>query len=260
MNPDKKRSIRRLLRIVWITFGVSFLVWQFQSFRSQGYERNLEESDSQISISDEAKGITVVPKRDSIKNAVLFFPGGGVDPLAYLPLNRKLAENDILSIIVKLPYRFAPFESHKETAVENAIQMQSNYPEIENWIVCGHSKGGEMAAMLVQKYPERVNGLVLLGTSHPKRFSLSRVKISVKKIYATNDGVAPVQKIKATASNLPTHTQWIEIKGGNHSQFGYYGFQLGDDEATISREEQQRIVFEEILKAIIESHPRDSAE
>jgi hypothetical protein len=103
MNPDKKRSIRRLLRIVWITFGVSFLVWQFQSFRSQGYERNLEESDSQISISDEAKGITVVPKRDSIKNAVLFFPGGGVDPLAYLPLNRKLAENDILSIIVKLP-------------------------------------------------------------------------------------------------------------------------------------------------------------
>ena len=37
--------------------------------------------------------------------------------------------NDILSIIVNLPYRFATFESYKEMAVENAIPIKSNYPE-----------------------------------------------------------------------------------------------------------------------------------
>jgi hypothetical protein len=31
-----------------------------------------------------------------------------------------------------------------------------------------------------------------------------------------------------------------EIAGANHAQFGYYGMQLGDSSATISREEQQR--------------------
>ena len=61
--------------------------------------------------------------------------------------------------------------------------------------------------------------------------------IPVKKIYATNDGVAPLRKIKAATTNLRDHTHWFEIKGGNHS----CGFQLGDDEATISREEQQEI-------------------
>ncbi|MCI0615246.1 alpha/beta hydrolase [bacterium] len=253
MNFNQWRSIRKILRIVWITLGISFLVWQFYSFTSQGFDSSLEESDSQVTITDEAKWITFVPNSDSIKSAILFFPGGGVDPFAYLPLNRKLAENGILAIIVKLPYRFAPFESHKEAAVENAIRIQSKYPAIENWIVCGHSKGGEMAAMFAQKYPEKINGLVLLGTSHPKRFSLSGITIPVKKIYATKDGVASLQQIKDTASNLPERTQWIEIKGGNHAQFGYYGSQLGDDEAMISREGQQRIVLEEILKTIVES-------
>ncbi len=96
MSSNKKRSLRRLLRIVWITLGVSFLVWQFYTFTSQGFDRRLEESDSQVAITDEGKWVTFAPKKDSIKNAVLFFPGGGVDPFAYLPLNRKLAENEII--------------------------------------------------------------------------------------------------------------------------------------------------------------------
>jgi hypothetical protein len=32
---------------------------------------------------------------------------------------------------------------------------------------------------------------------------------------------------------------WVEIVGGNHAQFGWYGDQQGDNPATISREEQQ---------------------
>jgi hypothetical protein len=39
-------------------------------------------------------------------------------------------------------------------------------------------------------------------------------------------------------------TKWIEIVGGNHAQFGWYGPQPGDNPADISREEQQRQVVE----------------
>ena len=38
--------------------------------------------------------------------------------------------------------------------------------------------------------------------------------------------------------NLPADTEWITIEGGNHAQFGDYGVQDGDGEATISAEMQ----------------------
>ena len=38
----------------------------------------------------------------------------------------------------------------------------------------------------------------------------------------------------------------VAIDGGNHAQFGHYGKQKGDPDATISREEQQRIAVDAI--------------
>jgi hypothetical protein len=40
------------------------------------------------------------------------------------------------------------------------------------------------------------------------------------------------------------------IDGGNHSQFGYYGFQLGDHRATVSRAEQQAQTIRALLHAM----------
>jgi hypothetical protein len=49
---------------------------------------------------------------------------------------------------------------------------------------------------------------------------------------------------------LPAHTRWVEIKGGNHSQFGHYGHQLFDGKAAISRVEQQKVARSALLDAI----------
>jgi hypothetical protein len=49
---------------------------------------------------------------------------------------------------------------------------------------------------------------------------------------------------------LPASAKWVEIKGGNHSQFGHYGHQLFDGKATISREAQQAITREILLEAL----------
>ncbi|MDQ3006047.1 MAG: alpha/beta hydrolase [Chloroflexota bacterium] len=70
------------------------------------------------------------------------------------------------------------------------------------------------------------------------------------KVYATNDGLASVDEVEANAQYLPDDTTWILIEGGNHSQFGYYGSQLGDNAATISRERQQELTVEAILAAL----------
>ena len=42
--------------------------------------------------------------------------------------------------------------------------------------------------------------------------------------------------------------RWVEIGGGNHAQYGWYGEQLGDGLATISRPQQQ----EQIVAATAE--------
>ena len=68
------------------------------------------------------------------------------------------------------------------------------------------------------------------------------------KIYGSKDGVADEKSIIDNKPKLPATVKFVKIDGANHAQFGYYGFQLGDNTATISREQQQA----ETLKNIIE--------
>ena len=51
-------------------------------------------------------------------------------------------------------------------------------------------------------------------------------------------------------SNFPTNYKEVIIEGGNHSNFGDYGHQRGDGEATISNEEQINITKQEIMDFI----------
>ncbi|NIR65202.1 MAG: alpha/beta hydrolase, partial [candidate division Zixibacteria bacterium] len=56
------------------------------------------------------------------------------------------------------------------------------------------------------------------------------------------DGLATQEDIAAAKNLLPADTTWIEIAGGNHARFGYYGPQNGDNSASISQEEQQETI------------------
>lgn len=98
-------------------------------------------------------------------------------------------------------------------------------------------------------------GLVLIGTSHPRDFDLSATTVPVLKVLGTRDGVAALEKSERNRSKLPASARWILIEGGNHSQFGYYGFQPEDRWASISRAEQQRQTVAAVLDAL-ESAPR----
>ena len=53
-------------------------------------------------------------------------------------------------------------------------------------------------------------------------------------IYGENDGVIDFENLEASKEKLPEDTKFLEIKGGNHGLVGDYGFQDGDNEATIT--------------------------
>ena len=85
-------------------------------------------------------------------------------------------------------------------------------------------------------------------------FSLAGSRLAVTKLYGTADGVAPAKTVLANAALLPSSTHWVAIEGGNHHQFGYYGFQPGDRWASISRAQQQEQTLRALLDALQAVH------
>ena len=140
-------------------------------------------------------------------------------------------------------------ESGRQQAVGRARSVMENAPD-RSWVVAGHSLGGHLAARVVQADPVGADGLVLIGTTHPRDFSLADYAGPVVKIHGTRDRIAPLERSRQNAGNLPEAVEWVAIEGGNHSQFGYYGFQLGDGRARITREQQQDQVLGVLLDVL----------
>jgi hypothetical protein len=90
----------------------------------------------------------------------------------------------------------------------------------------------------------------LIATTHPRDIDLSKLDIPVMKISGSRDGVAGMEDILNNKSKLPPATNYVVIEGANHAQFGYYGFQLGDNKATIGRAKQQQVTLDTILAFI----------
>ncbi len=124
-------------------------------------------------------------------------------------------------------------------------------------MLAGHSRGAAIASRTILAHETTFTGAILIGTSHPKEAvnSLAHAQIPITKIYATEDGLASVAEVSANRIFLPEQTSYVEIVGGNHAQFGYYGTQLGDGSATISREQQQMETAIAVLGALNEISP-----
>lgn len=162
---------------------------------------------------------------------LIIYPGGRVDPRSYAPTARNISADGYYVAITLMALNFAIFSPNK------ADQIISENPGIANWVICGHSLGGVAAALYVKGNSEKIDGLVFWA-SYPS-VDLSESSIDVSSIYASNDGLTTVVDIENSKSKLPASTTYVEITGGNHAQFGYYGGQFGDGEATITREMQQ---------------------
>jgi predicted esterase len=245
-------NIHKIIRIIWITFGILFILWMLNSFRAQGFDRAVLESDEIVTVEDTNQFLHFQPNKNQQPIGFIFFPGGMVAPEAYAPMSRAISDRGFNVFIVKLPFGSAPLATQEASVMEQALHIMDANDMIQNWVVGGHSRGAAIASRFAYLHGESFEGLILIGTSHPKEeaFDLSNTTLAVTKIYATNDGLASVEEVEANAQYLPDNTTWVEIEGGNHSQFGYYGSQLGDHTATISREQQQELTVDAILSAL----------
>ncbi|MBI3711571.1 MAG: alpha/beta fold hydrolase [Burkholderiales bacterium] len=244
-------SFHRWIQFAFLIWAVVSTLWLANSMRTQGVDPALMQSASLVTVVDEGTTLAFFPGKQGGRVGLIFFCGSGVSAVAYAPLLRPIADAGYPVVVVKLPYRFAPLDAHKEEAIDRALKVIADHPGISRWVVSGHSLGGALAARMAKAHHGLIAGLVLVGTTHPKQDDLSFLQLPVTKIYAMNDGVAPVDKVLSNQDLLPKKTKWVEIVGGNHSQFGHYGHQLFDGDATISREAQQGVVRTELLDVLV---------
>lgn len=252
---SRRRRIWRVVRLVWITLGVLSPIVLWWGMNSSGVPEGTLVSSETVEIVRAQDTIDFRPRPDDRTRAgLLFFPGALVDPEAYAPMARRLAEAGHRAVIVRLPFRMAPTPGYEEMAFETVRQTMA--ATTRPWAVGGHSRGGMLATKFAAAFPESADGLVLVGTTHPRELDLSGLTVPVAKIYGSRDGVATPEDVRAYASKLPAHTVFVEIAGGNHRQFGYYRYQLMDGRGRIDREEQQRQMLEAILALLGRIQPR----
>lgn len=185
-----------------------------------------------VTVNDSTTRIRLQPAGEAETTGVVFYPGALVDPRAYVPNLLPLAEAGFPVVILKLPLDLAILDPGGAQAVMDAD------PEVERWVVAGHSLGGVMAASVAGRDDDRIQGLLLWG-SFPNSSIADRTGLAVTSIYGSEDGLTTPADIDRTRDRLPPDTVFVEVVGGNHAFFGDYGEQSGDGVATITREEAQ---------------------
>ena len=227
-----------------------FVIWASNPLGPAAEAQQATQSDSQVTV-ENGRWLVFQPTSSEPQSGLIYYPGGRVDYRSYAPYARALAEAGYLVVVPPMPLNLAVF------APDVAAEIMAAYPEIEHWVLAGHSLGGVMAARYAYEHPDQVDGLVLLAAYPADNNDLSESRLPVVSLYGTNDGLADPAKIEASRTLLPTSTRFIPIPGGNHSQLGWYGLQPGDNPASISHQAQQDLVVDSIVELLRQIEGRE---
>lgn len=173
------------------------------------------------------------PKDKSNGKGIVIYPGALVEPLSYAYIANELSKEGYLVAIPEVNLNLSITENNK------ASEFIQNNTDITDWYVAGHSMGGVSATYYAEDNQDDINGIILLGSYPAKSTDLSDNNQTVLSIYAENDGLTTIDDVEESKKNLPQDAIFVEIKGGNHAQFGMYGEQKGDNKAEISAKDQQ---------------------
>ena len=218
------------------------------SYSAQDAAENALISDENVTIEID-DWISFYPAESSTELGFIFYPGGKVEAESYAPVLRRIAEQGIQAHIAILPLDLALLDQDAAAEI-----MEAEDPEL--WILGGHSLGGVGAANLASK-DANVVGLSLWASYPASSVDLSGWEYPVQSITGSNDAILNLENYEEAKERLPSSTDWIDIDGGNHSQFGDYGFQDGDGEAAITPEEQWTIIAQETSTMIFSIYPEE---
>lgn len=211
-----------------------------------------------LTIEETPNYISLTPTNNSVQpTGIAFYPGGLVDPHAYIEIFKDLVVSDNRQVVIlKVAANLAIMNNNK------AHRYLDHFEEVQDWVLGGHSLGGSVACMDAASNPEAYKGMFVLDA-----YSVSDLSDWTSPVIIITASFDPVEDVKylENESNLPPRldiaslneiplngtsgqTLYYDIAGGNHAQFGNYGIQKGDNVATITADDQQSIV-RDLLRA-----------
>ncbi|MGK2960964.1 MAG: alpha/beta fold hydrolase [Gemmatimonadaceae bacterium] len=240
-----------IIRRVWVTVGLTataiFVAWSLIAYRADTEARRAAVSDSAVTVRY-ADGVWRFEGASPAKEPTLvFFPGSLVDPRAYAPLAKAVATEGHRVVIVELPRRGVFGGADSPELRIRVDSVLSSLGDSGGFVLGGHSRGGVVASTAASRQGSNMKGLVLIGTTHPRDVNLSGISVPVTKIVGTRDGLARPADVRQNAPLLPQHTRWVWIEGGNHSQFGWYGFQPMDRRPRIDAADQRALMIDGVV-------------
>ncbi len=213
----KKILIPLIIVLIVLTATTSFFIYTSIYYKAD------EEALEILELRDDIvfdKYVTYIPSSEESNIGFIFYPGAKVEEEAYLPLLNMISNEGINVFLIEMPFKLAVFGSNR------ANYVIENYNHIDSWYIGGHSMGGAFASSFASKNQDKIDGLVLLGAylygNYPVEHSIT--------INGSNDLIV---------SELKYDTNVFIIEGGNHANFGNYGIQKGDGQASIDKNLQQ---------------------
>ena len=237
MIKGKKHVLLLAAAFLALAFGCCLYVGDYY----RAAEESLAASEN---VTVEITGTKAVFLPEKAETGLIFYPGGKVEFTAYGPLMNKLAEKNILCVLLKMPLNLAVLD------VNAAEGIPEQYPEVQNWYLAGHSLGGSMAATFAGKNADAYDGLILLAAYSTE--DLTQTGLKVCSLYGDRDGVLNMEKYTRYRPNLPEDTsEWI-LEDGNHSGFGNYGHQEKDGESQLESGAQIQWTADRMMEFILD--------
>ena len=237
----KKKRLWIIPFAVLVLLAVLFLGYTGQYYRADGTAEQALASDDSVTVEQTDYGWFFDGPSET--DALVFYPGAKVEETAYAPLLHRLAGEGMDVCLVRMPFRLAVFGQDRASDVLDRYSY-------DRWYIGGHSLGGAMASGYASKHGDALDGVILLASYTVKELEDG---LNTVLIYGSEDGVLNMDSYEKSRSNLPENAVEHVIQGGNHAQFGSYGKQKGDGEASISPEKQIEETVSVILSAVKET-------
>jgi dienelactone hydrolase len=203
------------------------------------------ESDSAVEVSLD-DWLVMTPKNTPNGIGIVVYPGAHCDIRGYAPVLKEIAAAGYLVVVPEMPFDFSIF------APDRADEVRAAYPEIEHWVIAGHSLGGAMAARYAQLNQDNLAGLIVFDSYPPKSNSLADSELPILLFERVRDDGSRDQKFIDNDELFPEDVPRIMIPGGQHMYYGSFDNGVYEEpwEPGIKRQVQQRIVIEATLEGL----------
>ena len=190
--------------------------WQTTSFNAATEDAlsHLVSDEKVIVVEDE--WLTFTPREGASRAGLILYPGAQCDHRGYAGPLRAIAEQGYLVVSLPMPFNYAIF------GIDKVREVQAAHPEIETWVLAGHSLGGAMGATFAASNPDAIDGLIFWDSHSYEGADLSQLDLPVAQLYRSAEDQPMPPNFLAAAPFIPASSDLTPVLGGNHMNFGSF--------------------------------------